>query len=134
MFIPDNSAAEKQSVYYNFNVPNATKLFGQYVIGNTLYNNRSAIGPGPCWFGTPQGGFNTPGGCPSGFSQTMILDNAFCNANLYRNDPNHYHRDVDTYGQSQLVPWAAFQEWDYGCTVGPPTWAWHTARTRFCAA
>lgn len=124
MFIPDNSTAEKQSVYNSFSVPNAPKYFGQYAVGNTLYDNRSAIGTGPCWYGTPAGSYQTPAGCPSGFSQESLLNNSFTNANLYKNYATIEHNNVG---------WMAFQEWDYGCVVGPPTWAWHMATTRVCA-
>lgn len=128
MFIPDNSTAEKLSVYNNFSVPGATKLFGQYAVGNNLFNNRSAIGTGPCWNGTPGGSYQTPAACPSGFTQTELVNNAMTNANLFRFWANNEHNTSNRNG------WMAFQEWDYGCTVGPPTWYWHRVTNRVCVA
>ena len=127
MFLPDNSAAEKASVFNNIlGVPGVSGRGpgNQYFSGNFVYQNQSRIGNGPCWCPNFPGSYIDPGGCPSGFTQEGTLFNVAGNPNTQDGVANINHPTpiTDGYGNPtgsyNNALWAAFQALNYGCSPG----------------
>lgn len=111
MFIPDNSAAERVSVYnYVGNVPGVTAKKGRYWASPYLYQSTAIMGiPGgsPCWSPrTPGAIYRTPAGCPSGFNDIGVTNQQNVNPNTYRYDGTVRHG---------TLAWEFYQVLAYGC-------------------
>lgn len=120
MFIPQNSAAERLSVY-NSNAFQ-TRRTGQYTLdvgsGNNryqLYQNNAAIGNGPCWIGLTGGNnsnYNTPPGCGAGLTDGGVDNEKPINPNDYANQATIQHN---------AAGWTFYQNKGYGCATGNST-------------
>ena len=111
LFLPDNSTAEKQAVFNNFSVPNATKYVGQYGDSGILYNNTANItSVGPCWTPFIPGyvPYPTSPSCPSGYTDA---GDQYANGN-----PNNYEAYPSILPSDLL--WQAYQYLQYGCPSG----------------
>lgn len=110
MFIPENTAAERDAVYNNF--PNKYKPDPAYgVTGNRrLYNNTAAIGNGPCWNNNSfSANYNTPAGCPSGYTNEGVVNQDNVNPNSQNGVTGIFHNSG---------VWMFYFEKDYGCSSG----------------
>ena len=106
MFIPEKTSAERDSVYNHF--PTKYGSGPAYGYSNNLYDNTTAHATGPCWSPYFGGSYNTPGGCPSGYTDGGVT-NGTGNALDYK-----YSTGV----QHNTVPWMFYIENNYGCPSG----------------
>lgn len=136
MFLPDNSAGEKQSVFNNIlSVPGVSGRGpgNHYYSGSYVYQNPSVIGNGPCWCPNAGGSYNNPAGCPSGFTQEIAAVDATGNPNSQSGVANINHPTAITDGYGNVSGynnglWVAFQALNYGC----PSGCVGRFRTRIC--
>lgn len=124
MFLPENSAGERQSIYNGF--PNRI-TGGHYGNGgdSRLYNNRARVGNGPCWTGPGNtGNYNDPGGCPGGYTDGGFADGSVGspgqNPNAFAGAGGNPHANVF---------WMAWYALGYGCPGNAPYAKW---RVRYC--
>lgn len=108
MFIPENTSAERDSVYNNF--PNKHKPDPAYgVTGNKrLYNNTAIMGNGPCWNNhSNNANYKTPSACPSGYTDEGVVNQNSTQPNNENGVTGVLHGDI---------PWMFYFEKDYGCS------------------
>lgn len=108
MFIPENTSAERDSVYNNF--PNKHKPDPAYgVTGNKrLYNNTAIMGNGPCWNNhSNNANYKTPAACPSGYTDEGVVNQNSTQPNLENGVTGVLHGDI---------PWMFYFEKEYGCS------------------
>lgn len=112
LFVPDRTAAERNSVYRNANkITNVNAYQGQYTVGDRLYRNTAAIGTGPCWTLEVGGEFNTPAAAPAGFIDDGVKQANGVNPNAHKGSAT-----VRSGAGAQDVSWQAFQVWGWGCS------------------
>lgn len=112
MFIPENSAAEREAVYNHFPYAHRPDSGRGYGITSTkkLYNNTSGHGTGPCW--SPHSNsaqYTTPGGCPSGYTDEGVANGNNLNAILSNGQTGVNHGNVQ---------WMFYLDQRYGCPTG----------------
>lgn len=126
-FIPQNSAAERDSVYNTAAGPNSwLSWIGQYgaIVGTPpaggdlyrLYNNVGNIGNGPCWVGNGafnSGNYITPPACPGSFPASEGVFNGIGNPLDYTQDAT-----IKNSNDTASVLWCFWQTYDYGCGAG----------------
>lgn len=124
MFLPENTAGERNSIYSGF--PNKI-VGGHYGIVSKLYNNTARIGNGVCWSGAGNtGNYNDPPGCPSGWTteglvQDSVTDPANQNPNSLSGRAGSPHENVF---------WMAWYALGYGCPGSHPYAKWSV---RYCS-
>jgi hypothetical protein len=104
MFIPEATAAERESVYNYF----PYKYTGGYGYSNNLYVNPTAHATGPCWSPYFAGSYNTPGACSSGYTDGGVV-NGTGNAIDYNGATGVQHG---------TIPWMFYFVNAYGCPSG----------------
>lgn len=128
MFIPDNSTAERTSVYnssFSDRGSGASYLinYGNYA---RLYSNTSTMGNGPCWNGN-NGDLNykTPAACPSGYTSEINpnINDGYARHSFSGNtksptsNPNAWkNHDIGANAIHHQNPsWVFYNDRDYGC-------------------
>jgi hypothetical protein len=107
MFIPENTAAERVSVYNNF--PNKESLDPAYGVtaNRKLYNNTATLGNGPCWNNNSNSAnYLTPAACPAGWTDEGVVNQNSVNPNNQNGVTGVLHNNVG---------WMFYFERDYGC-------------------
>lgn len=106
MFIPENSAAEREAVYNNF----PYRYTGGYGVTGTsrFYVNKVTNATGPCWSPYFAGSYITPAGCDSGYTDGGVV-NGTGNAIDYNGTPGILHG---------TIPWMFYFVAAYGCPSG----------------
>lgn len=122
MFLPENSAGERNSIYSGF--PNRI-VGGHYGTASRLYNNTARIGNGPCWSGPGNtGNYNDPPGCPGGYTDAGFADGSVSTPG--ENPISYNGAGGVPHGNPFWMSWYAL---GYGCPGNFPYAKW---RVRYC--
>lgn len=110
MFIPENTAAERDSVYNNFPYRDVNYSDFLYTIAgqNRYVRLNTAIGTGPCWSPYFGGTYGTTASCPAGYTDLTGQANA-------EGNPLDYSGAA---GIPTNTVWDFYWDNDYGCPSG----------------
>ena len=122
LFLPENTAAEKNSVFNYLSASGVTVKRGQYFVGSTLYNNKAEIGTGPCWIGNSNSAaYNAPPACDAGWTTGSLVSANNVNPNTYNGNASILHG---------TAAWMFYQVYGWGCGSG----AIAKVQVRYCTA